>query len=124
MILVQINQNSVVKKSGWKNWSMRRPSSIASGRQRKPHEIEPVARAEAEMRPVQDVAIAADDVCPVVEWVALVEGEEVILDGNCRIARRGDRREQIEPAPELRVKVRVKDGASRQDVACHRTASE
>jgi hypothetical protein len=39
------------------------------------------------MRAVQDAAVSTDDVCPVVIWVAFIEGEEIVLDGNCRIAR-------------------------------------
>ena len=70
------------------------------------------------MRGVHDAAVAVDNVHAVAERVAFIEGEEVILDGNRRIAGRGDRREQVEGAAELR----IKDGAGRQDVAGRRTA--
>ena len=90
------------------------------GRQREPHEIKPVAHAQAEMRAVHDAAVAVDDVRPVMEWVAFIEGEELVLDGNRRIACRGDGREQVERAAELR----IKDGAGRQDVAGRRTAGQ
>jgi hypothetical protein len=72
------------------------------------------------MRTVYDAAVPVDDVCPVVIWVAFIEGEEIVLDGNCRIARRGDRREQVERTAELR----IKDGAGRQDVAGRRIAGQ
>ena len=91
MIVDQSNQNSVEKNRGEKNSWMRRPSSIASGVSDEPREVEAVAQAQAEMRAVHDVAVAIDDVRPVMERVALIEGEEFVFDGNSRIACGGDR---------------------------------
>ena len=120
MIVVQSSQNSVAKKSAPEEFVDAPSVQHRLGRQREPHEIEPVADAQAEMRAVHDATVAVDDVRPVVEWVALVEGEKVILDGTRRIAHRGDRREQVERTAELR----IKDGAGRQDVAGRRTAGQ
>src|SRR5262249_40855086 len=79
-----------------------------------------VAHAQAEMRAVQDVAVAIDDVTPVTERVARIEGEEFVFDGDGRIACRGDSRKQVEGATEFRVKY----GAARQDGAGFRAAAE
>jgi len=61
------------------------------GRKRKPHQIDAVTHAKPKMWAMHDTAVAIDDVCPVVKRVACMEGEEVVLDRNCWIARRGDR---------------------------------
>ena len=71
-------------------------------------EVEEVAKRQAETRAMRhDLAIAIDDVRPVIERVALIEGEEFILDGDRRIACGGDRRKQVERAAEFL----VEDGA-------------
>ena len=66
-----------------------------------------------------DLAIAIDDVRPVIERDALIEGEEFILDGNFWIARGGDRGQQVESAAEFL----VEDGPG-QIVATLRAAAE
>src|SRR5262245_12380664 len=66
---------------------------------------------------MHDVKVAIDDVRSVVERVLVIEGEELILDGNVGIGCGGDRSEQVESAAELL----VKDGAG-QVVAALRTA--
>jgi hypothetical protein len=52
--------------------------------------MEAVTQAQAETRAVHDVAVAIDEARQVEERVALVEGEEFILDRNGRIACGGD----------------------------------
>lgn len=83
---------------------MRRMSSLASGGQREPHQIEAVAAAQAETRAVHDAPVTIDKASPVIERVALIEVEELILDANSWIACRGDRRKKLECAAEFAVK--------------------
>jgi hypothetical protein len=54
------------------------------GRQCEPHEVKSVAQAQAEMPAVPNVAVAVDDVRPVVEQVARIEGEEFVFNGDSR----------------------------------------
>jgi hypothetical protein len=118
MIVDQSNQNSVEKKSAEK---LDAPSvQHRFGRQREPGEVKAVAQAQAEMRPVDDLAVAIDNVRPVMERIAFVEGEEFVFDGDRWIACGGDRREQVE----CTAKFRVKDGTAWQDVTGLRTATQ
>jgi hypothetical protein len=55
------------------------------------------------MGAVNDVQVAIDDVRFVVVPVPVIEGEELILDGNVWIGCGGDRREQVESAAEFLV---------------------
>ena len=55
----------------------------------------------------------------IVEWVGIVESEELILDGNLRVGQGRDRREQVESAAEFL----VEDGAG-QIVAARRAPLE
>src|SRR5579872_5082360 len=68
---------------------------------------------------MHDPAVAIENVRSVLIRLALIEGEEVVRDGNCGIARRGNRVEQIEGT----AKFLVKDGP-RQVVAARRIAIE
>ena len=89
------------------------------GCQYDPREAKAVAQAEAETRPMNDAAVAIDDVRPVVVRLGCIEGEEVVRDRNRGIACGGDRLEQIERAAVFL----VEDGA-RQVVAALRAAAE
>jgi len=71
-------------------------------------EIVTTATVTLEPDPIPlDVKVAVDDVSSVGEGVLVIEGEELILDGNVWIGSAGDRREQVESAAEFL----VKDGA-------------
>ena len=58
------------------------------------------------MPPMQEAAVS-------IAMVAVIKGEEIVHDGNRRIAHRGDCREKVERTAELR----IKDRAGGQDVA-------
>src|SRR5690242_11553002 len=68
---------------------------------------------------VHNGAVAVDDVRPVEERVALIEGEEFVLDGNTRRAEGRNLGHQRERAAELRVKDRA-----RQVVAASRGSGQ
>ena len=69
------------------------------------------------MRAMLDAAVVIDYVCPVMEPVACIEGEEFFFDGNSLIARGWDCLKQVECASEFLVKDRAG-----QDVAGFRAA--
>jgi hypothetical protein len=72
-------------------------------RQRELHEIKPVVQAQPVMWPVHDLAMAVDDVRPVMERVLGVEGKELVLDRHRRIPGRRNVRQQVERAAEFGV---------------------
>src|SRR4051812_36249541 len=131
MIVDQSSQNSVAKKPGRKNSSMRRPSSLASelsergeggGGARRIRAGaggflkvavrvggggEGVAQTQAVAGARDNVAVAIEDVGAVVERVLVVEGEEFVCDGDGGVGGRRDRPQQVEGAAEFA----VEDGA-------------
>ena len=63
--------------------------------------------AQAESPPMHDIAVAIEDMRPIVVRVPVIEREELVFDGNLGAGRGRDRREQVERAPEFL----VEDGA-------------
>jgi hypothetical protein len=71
--------------------------------------------AQAELPPMHDIAVAIEDMRPIVVRVPVIEREELVFDGNLGVGRGRDRREQVERGAEFL----VEDGAG-QVVAVRR----
>ena len=91
------------------------------GRECEPQKVEGVAKTQAEPRLMwHDLAVAIDNVRPILKRVARIEVEKFVLDRNMWVARGRDYVEEAEGAAEVRIKDGARDAVSRLRIAAQK----